>query len=91
MTESAGSATAAATALVAAATLLAACGGPEVLERSDRSRIVQVVVEETERGLLDPAPAYAEAADVCGQSMRRAVFFRGEDLGSSRLLHFRCE
>jgi hypothetical protein len=76
---------------LACAALAAACGGPEALERADDSRIVQVMVEESDRGLLDPAPAYAEAADICGRTMQRAVFFRGDDLGNRRLLHFRCE
>ena len=74
-----------------AAVSAAACGGPEIVDRPGESRIVQVVVAENHLGLLDPAPAHAEAAEICGETLQRAVFFRGDDLGDRRMLHFRCE
>lgn len=74
-----------------AAASTAACGGPEIVDRPGDSQIVRVMVAENHLGLLDPAPAYAEAAEICGATLQRAVYFRGDDLGGQRILHFRCE
>jgi|GEM_PF-1912031 len=75
----------------AAAVLLAGCG-PEVLEPGPRESIVRVVLEEDDLGQIDPSPAYEEANEVCRERMQTAVYFRGEDVGhSERMLYFRCE
>ncbi len=77
---------------VAAAAVLPAGCGPQVLEPGPRESIVRVVIEEDDRGLIDPAPAYEEAHAICSERLQTAIYFRGEDVGArERMLYFRCE